>query len=192
MHTSAASSRLNWRPCRFKWNRPFRHKMKSGFCACAITFQLASTACVLEFILAHCCFPSPHYRQMHELRYWYPNHIRWPLNDLQSRYANAWKDIPKNSLRMFRQQGNLLCIICVLFSTKCCSFRNFFLCSNTMFIIKHVLEFKYRSTHVNIKSAPCLGGHGHKVWTDIPSDARNWLDMVENNCTVKLDVFCFG
>jgi len=41
-HTSAASSRLNWRPRRFKWTRPFRQKTKSGFCACAITFQLAS------------------------------------------------------------------------------------------------------------------------------------------------------
>jgi hypothetical protein len=42
-HTPAASSRLNWRPRRFKWTRPFRRKAKSGFCACAITFQLAST-----------------------------------------------------------------------------------------------------------------------------------------------------
>ena len=25
-HTSAASSRLNWRPCWFKWTRPFRRK----------------------------------------------------------------------------------------------------------------------------------------------------------------------
>jgi len=38
-HTSAASSRLNWRPWRFKWTRQFRRKTKSGFCACAITFQ---------------------------------------------------------------------------------------------------------------------------------------------------------
>ena len=42
-HTSAASSRLNWRPRRFKWTRPFRRKTKSGFCACAISFQLACT-----------------------------------------------------------------------------------------------------------------------------------------------------
>ena len=42
-HTSAAGSRLNWRPCRFKWARPFRWKTKSGFCACAITFQKQST-----------------------------------------------------------------------------------------------------------------------------------------------------
>jgi len=41
-HSSAASSRLNWRPRRFKWTRPFRRKTKSGFYACAITFQLDS------------------------------------------------------------------------------------------------------------------------------------------------------
>jgi hypothetical protein len=41
-HTSAASSRRNWRPRRFKWIRPFRRKTKSGFCACAITFQTQS------------------------------------------------------------------------------------------------------------------------------------------------------
>jgi len=44
VHTSAASSRLNWRPPGwFKWTRLFRRKMKSGFCACAITFQTQST-----------------------------------------------------------------------------------------------------------------------------------------------------
>ena len=42
-HTSATSSRLNWRPRRFKCTRPFRRKTKSGFCACAITFQTQST-----------------------------------------------------------------------------------------------------------------------------------------------------
>jgi hypothetical protein len=51
-HTSAASSRLKWRPRRFKWTRPFRRKTKSGFCACAITFQTQSTteaACVFTY-----------------------------------------------------------------------------------------------------------------------------------------------
>jgi len=42
-HTSAASSRLNWRLRRFKWTRPVRRKTKSGFCECVITFQLATT-----------------------------------------------------------------------------------------------------------------------------------------------------
>jgi len=45
-HTSAASSRLNWRPRRFKWTRPFRRKTKSGFCACAITIQTQSTTVI--------------------------------------------------------------------------------------------------------------------------------------------------
>ena len=43
-HTSAASSRLNWRPRRFKLTRPLRRKTKSGFCACAITFQTQSAS----------------------------------------------------------------------------------------------------------------------------------------------------
>ena len=43
VHTSAASSRLNWSPRRFKWTRPFRRKTKSGFCVCAITFQTQSS-----------------------------------------------------------------------------------------------------------------------------------------------------
>jgi len=42
-HTSAVNSRLNWRPRRFKWTRPFRRKTKSGLCACAIIFQTQST-----------------------------------------------------------------------------------------------------------------------------------------------------
>jgi len=46
-HTSAANSRLNWRPRRFKWTRPFRRKTKSGFCACAITFQMQSNTHLL-------------------------------------------------------------------------------------------------------------------------------------------------
>jgi hypothetical protein len=46
-HTSAASTRLNWRPRRFEWTRLFRRKTKSGFCACAIAFQTQSTLIVV-------------------------------------------------------------------------------------------------------------------------------------------------
>jgi len=42
-HASAVSSRMNWRPRRFKWTRSYRRKTKSGFCACVITFQPDST-----------------------------------------------------------------------------------------------------------------------------------------------------
>jgi hypothetical protein len=41
-HTSAASSRLNWLPRRSKWTRPFRRKVKCGFCTCAIRFRTSS------------------------------------------------------------------------------------------------------------------------------------------------------
>jgi len=42
-HSFTVSSRLNWLPGRLKWTRPFLWKTKSGFCACAITFQTCST-----------------------------------------------------------------------------------------------------------------------------------------------------
>jgi hypothetical protein len=49
--TSAASIRLNWGPRRFKWTRPFRRKTKSCFCACTITFKLASIENFRDYIL---------------------------------------------------------------------------------------------------------------------------------------------
>jgi len=42
VHSSPAGTRLNWCPRLFKWTRPFSRKTKSGFCACAITFQTQS------------------------------------------------------------------------------------------------------------------------------------------------------
>ena len=53
--TSAASSRLNWRPRWFKWTRPFRRKTRSGFCACAITFQLTSNYLPLRYCYRSWC-----------------------------------------------------------------------------------------------------------------------------------------
>ena len=51
VHASAGSIWLNWLPRWFKWTRPFRRKTKSGFCACTITFQLASTT----LCRTYCC-----------------------------------------------------------------------------------------------------------------------------------------
>jgi hypothetical protein len=65
-HTSAASSRLNWCPRRFKWTRPFRRKTKSGFCACAITFQTQST---VWKGLSHSLLSENKYR-LHSRRFW--------------------------------------------------------------------------------------------------------------------------
>ena len=52
-HNSAASSRPNWRPHRFKWPRPFRRKTKSGFHSCAITFQTQSTPVTIITFCSH-------------------------------------------------------------------------------------------------------------------------------------------
>jgi len=61
-------------PCRFKWTRPFRRKTKSGFCACAITFQTQSTLfdhplCERIPVLQPCGFyPCPSERDFKALR----------------------------------------------------------------------------------------------------------------------------
>jgi hypothetical protein len=52
-HTSAASSRLNWPPRQFQWNRLFRRKTKPGFCVCAITFQTPSTCRMVSAQCGH-------------------------------------------------------------------------------------------------------------------------------------------
>jgi len=59
--TSVASSRLNWRPHRFKWTRPFRGKTKSGFWACTITFR-TNYNCnnTLHVSDAFCVHPQEH------------------------------------------------------------------------------------------------------------------------------------
>ena len=57
-HTSAASSRLNWRPSAdLKGLVRFARKTKSGFCACAITFQLVPTTQVMASS-SFCCNES--------------------------------------------------------------------------------------------------------------------------------------
>ena len=80
-HTSVASSRLNWRPRRFKWIRPFRRKTKSGFCACAITFQTQSTTDLLKPVVIYAqkiwTFPRA---LVYGLRHKYPPVLSWNFN----------------------------------------------------------------------------------------------------------------
>ena len=58
-HTSAASSLLNWHPCRFQWAHPFCRKTKSGFCAWAIIFHTQSSITVTE--CCRCGWRNIHY-----------------------------------------------------------------------------------------------------------------------------------
>jgi hypothetical protein len=53
-------------PRRFKWTRPFRRKTKSGFCACAITFQAQSTRTVYSMYLRLNLSTTP------DLKFWKP------------------------------------------------------------------------------------------------------------------------
>jgi len=79
-HTSAASSRLKWHPCRFKWTRPFRRKTKSGFCACAVTFKTQSTDVAETCTAIYCRFT------IHR-----PNNIlRYGNTPQYHKYENHW------------------------------------------------------------------------------------------------------
>ena len=74
-YTLVASSRLNWRPRRFKWTRPFRRTTKSGFCAFSITFQARSTDSVCSGIL--CCVV--HVGLLNRYICWSENNVDVPL-----------------------------------------------------------------------------------------------------------------
>jgi len=76
VHTSAASSRLNWRPCRFKWTRPFRRKTKSGFCTCALDFKCSLPALWITVpIYLQREFPAGLAIQNHVASVWYCSHV---------------------------------------------------------------------------------------------------------------------
>ena len=84
-HTSAASSRLNWQPRRFKWTRPFGRKTKFGFCVCAITFQIQST--------------NSHSTENKRRRLRHLDiNIYWPNRSPMSRYGRKRKHCPSDDI----------------------------------------------------------------------------------------------
>jgi hypothetical protein len=80
-HTLAASSGRNWRLRRFEWPRPFRRKTKSGFCACAITFQLASN--IINPSVAGCL---PHWPVQHRKYTWNKGNVLVNVMDVQRHF----------------------------------------------------------------------------------------------------------
>ena len=109
-HTSAAISRLNWRIRRFKWTPPFsfsfishsidliQRKTKSGFCACAITFQ-TEFACARQQQTA--CYRG-NFRvfsattKHHGLNLGTDDLLRWPpyLALIYDIWPHAWSSSP--------------------------------------------------------------------------------------------------
>jgi len=86
-HISTASSRLNRRPRRFKWTRPFRRKTKSGFCARAITFQTQSTA--LQFFQSRRDVPAVYALEREVIQFY------WRLARPRAKLKSLWNFRPR-------------------------------------------------------------------------------------------------
>jgi hypothetical protein len=86
-HTSAASSRLNLRSCRFKWTRSFRRKTKSDFCAYAITFQTQST--YVCFLLSPFKRSERHVHTIGETKLVSCSYLRVPLDSHWREYTEV-------------------------------------------------------------------------------------------------------
>jgi len=114
-YTSAASSRLNWRPRRFNRTRPFRRKTNSGFCACAITFQTRSTCLISDHLAEGYVRPNSTFRSV--CTYWLlavgPSSKINSLYHLQYKYTESAK---KNLHKL--QRKKTLCFMLVLAGIK--------------------------------------------------------------------------
>jgi hypothetical protein len=92
-HTSAASSRLKWRPRRLKWTRPFRQKTKSGFCAYAITFQTQFNKIHFDLhVQCHTFCPISNFMKIHQVR-------------VKPTHADKWTDRQDKAQRHSAQVG---------------------------------------------------------------------------------------
>ena len=95
-HTSAAISRLNWRPpADLNGLVPFARKTKSGFCACTITFQLASIAVLLnkKTVMHRGTLTRRHQPLVTNRTWWWfktvlPQTLRYRLSVKQLMYSN--------------------------------------------------------------------------------------------------------
>ena len=88
-------------PLRFKWSRPFRRKTKSGFCACAITFQTQST------------FPA------HSITRRFPNFCTYYTSPYPSHISNYYNFFPKFYDILY--YVNIICTTCnLLWVLKTC------------------------------------------------------------------------
>ena len=89
-HTSTESSRLDWRPYRFKWTRLFRRKTKSGFCSCVITFQLASTTNVVHQSLITSTRARYKYRNINKTGNVRLNYVSSTIVAVENKYYLFW------------------------------------------------------------------------------------------------------
>jgi len=113
--------RLNWRPRRFKWTRPFRRKTKSGFCACSIAFQKQSNS------LPYTNYWSLMKRLISTYKWenggpYIANISQCHKNNLSA--ARVWEEKKNFNSRhaTFRPAQGL--VYCIVLSTRCKTVRN--------------------------------------------------------------------
>jgi hypothetical protein len=104
-HTSAASSRLNWRPRRFKWTRPFRRKTKSVIC------HHISAGLYLENILSPCHFVQ------------HKSYMNWPGIEPKPLQWQAMNQLPEPVHGQIFNINHICISCCMLFKvTSPCLF----------------------------------------------------------------------
>ena len=113
VYSSPASSRLNWRPRRFKWTRPFRRNTKSGFCACAITFQTQSTSRLPIHSISLC----HHSHLRNRVRQWASMITRYIKTLLKTSTDNFTVDIKFFHLLSFRRSSLFVGITSRMYKT---------------------------------------------------------------------------
>jgi len=110
--TSAASSRLNWHPRRFKWTRPFRLKRKCGCCACTITFQTQSTTMTWSATCYRLFRAGFGYRHGQEKPSpWRPDGLSCPHSPLFNWYLGAFHGIRRPKREVDHSHAIGLCIL---------------------------------------------------------------------------------
>ena len=82
-------------------------------------------------------------------------------------YANAHKKSPLEIHFIYLGNKEIYCIfktsciICILFSMKCCLYHNFtFFCSNNTFFIHHALKSQYQPGFFKVKNKK-INGNSH-------------------------------
>ena len=81
----------------YKWTRPFRRKTNSGFCACAITFQLASTTLSPKTGNLHPPPPSKKFSQ--QMCFILCNGTQTDTRQLNFPHRISWKFMPTRATR---------------------------------------------------------------------------------------------
>jgi hypothetical protein len=137
---------------RFKWTRPFRQKTKSGFCACAITFQTQSTTVIQPVDCNHMTRKVTVERVASIL---HNREVSGSNRNFEKGYV-AWRDalLPGDSVLHIQAMlpGDKLCCLCrgYVFRRKVIlpEFYGYFASFSPRHVLWHYLIFDHYCLHV--------------------------------------------